>query len=115
MDCLFSGKMRLADLVSANGNLILMLPRSGIPLGFGDSRVSEVCARYAIPEDFFLLIANVYTFGHYIPDQDQIGSTDMQRLVPYLQASHDYYLHSRLKHIGSHLEDLARAVDHKHG
>ena len=53
---LFTENMKLADLISANHNLILMLPRLGIPLGFGDRSVARVCHMYDVPVDFFLLV-----------------------------------------------------------
>ncbi|MDR0743698.1 MAG: hemerythrin domain-containing protein [Tannerella sp.] len=112
---LFSGKMKLADLISANHNLILMLPRFGIPFGFGDKSVAEVCTKYNIPADFFLLICNVYSFDSYIPDGKKVVSTDMRRLIPYLMASHNYYLKERLPHIEQHLNRIADHMDEKYG
>lgn len=112
---LFSGKMKLADLISANHRLILMLPRFGIPLGFGDKRVTEVCAKYGVPADFFLLICNVYSFDSYLPDEKEVVSTDMSRLVPYLMASHNYYLKERLPHIEQHLNRIADHMNEKYG
>ena len=64
---LFSEKMKLADLISVNHNLILMLPRFGIPLGFGDRSVEEICYMNNVPVDFFLLVCNVYAFDSYLP------------------------------------------------
>ncbi|MDR1096938.1 MAG: hemerythrin domain-containing protein [Tannerella sp.] len=112
---LFSGKMKLADLISANHSLILMLPRFGIPLGFGDRRVTEVCARYSVPADFFLLICNVYSFDSFLPDEKDVISTDMSPLVPYLMASHKYYLNERLPHIEQHLNRIADHMNDKYG
>jgi regulator of cell morphogenesis and NO signaling len=107
--------MKLAALISANHNLILMLSRFGIPLGFGDRSVAEVCAKYDIPADFFLLICNVYSFDAYIPDEKDVVATDMRLLVPYLRASHRYYLSERLPHIEQHLNRIADSIDGKYG
>jgi regulator of cell morphogenesis and NO signaling len=112
---LFSEKMKLADLISANHNLILMLPRFGIPFGFGDKRVVEVCAKYNVPADFFLLICNVYSFDSYIPGEKDVVATDMRLLIPYLRASHKYYLNERLPHIEQHLNRIADNIDGKYG
>ena len=84
---IFSARMRLSDLISANHNLILMLPRLGISLGFGDKSVQEVCEQYHLPVDFFMLICNVYTFAQYSPSADEISQTDMSPLLPYLRSS----------------------------
>jgi regulator of cell morphogenesis and NO signaling len=112
---LFSGKMKLAGLISANHSLILMLPRFGIPLGFGDKSVADVCAKYNIPVDFFLLICNVYSFDSYIPDEKDVVTMDMRLLIPYLMASHRYYLNERLPHIEHHLNRIADNIDGKYG
>lgn len=111
----FSAKMRLSDLLTANHNLILMLPRFGISLGFGDKSVQEVCEMYHLPVDFFTLICNVYTFEHYQPSQAEIRQTDMTPLLPYLKASHRYYLQERLEHIDSHVHLLASSLEDKFG
>ena len=58
----------MADVVAANHTLILAMPRFGIPLGFGDRSVQEICEQYGLPVDFVLLIFNVYTFDDYLPD-----------------------------------------------
>jgi regulator of cell morphogenesis and NO signaling len=107
--------MKLSELIQANHNLILMLPRFGISLGFGDKSVSAVCVGNNIPVDFFLLICNVYSFDAYLPDINKINSTDMRLLLPYLRASHKYYLNSRLPHIEKHLNRIAENADSKYG
>jgi len=107
--------MKLADLIQANHNLILMLPRFGITLGFGDKSVAEVCSRNSVAVDFFLLICNVYSFNSYLPDVKTINATDMMPLLPYLRASHSYYLNERLPHIEKHLNRIADKADHKYG
>lgn len=112
---IFSARMRLSDLISANHNLILMLPRLGISLGFGDKSVQEVCEQYHLPVDFFMLICNVYTFAQYSPSDDEISQTDMSPLLPYLRASHQYYLQGRLEHIDQHVHLLAASLEEKFG
>lgn len=112
---LFSEKMKLADLIAANHNLILMLPRFGIPLGFGDKSVAELCALNSVPADFFLLICNVYSFDSYLPEYKTVISTDMRFLLPYLRASHKYYIIERLPHIEQHLNRIADSAGEKYG
>lgn len=112
---MFTEKMKLADVILTNHSLIFMLPRLGIPLGFGDKRVAEVCAKYDVPVDFFLLVCNVYTFDTYLPARKDIIATDMRLLVPYLKASHDFYLKERLPHIGEHLNRIVDEAGQKYG
>jgi regulator of cell morphogenesis and NO signaling len=111
----FSENMKLADLISENYNLILMLPRFGIPLGFGDKSVADICKNHHIPVDFFLLVCNIYSFEHFIPDKMLISSIDMNFLLPYLLASHRYYKEELIPHIENHLQHLIEKSEAKYG
>lgn len=107
---IFTDNMKLADLIAANHNLILMLPRFGIPLGFGEKSVAEVCRLHHVPADFLLLICNAYTFDNFLPDNELLSHTDMRPLSSYLQASHRYYLNDRIPHIDNHLHHVADKI-----
>jgi len=112
---LFTKKMKLADMISVNHYLVFTLPRLGIPLGFGDKSVAEVCAKYNVPVDFFLLVCNVYTFDSYVPEKSDVVVADMRMLLPYLQASHNTYLREKLPHIEEHLSRIADKAGTKYG
>lgn len=114
-DKLFTPRMKLADLIKANHNIMLLLPRFGIPLGFGEKSVREVCTAHNVPVDFMLLICNVYTFDDYLLDIKQLAATDMRPLVHYLKESHKYYTLERLPHIEAHLHHIADRVEGKYG
>lgn len=105
----------MADVVAANYSLILVMPRLGIPLGFGERSVQEVCAQYGLPSDFVLLVFNVYTFNDYLPDEHTFENIDLHLLVPYLLASHRYYLNERLPHIERHLMHVAAHAGDRYG
>ncbi len=109
----FTENMKLADIITANYSLVLMLPRFNISLGFGEKSVKEICERNGISVHFFLLICNVYTFDNYTPDNTSF--TEMDFLVPYLSASHHYYMQERLPHIEHHLNKIADNIDEKYG
>lgn len=109
----FTENMKLADIITANYSLVLMLPRFNISLGFGEKSVKEICERNGISVHFFLLICNVYTFDNYTPDNTSF--TEMDFLVPYLSASHHYYIQERLPHIEHHLNKIADNIDEKYG
>lgn len=107
--------MKLADIITANHNIILLLPRFGIPLGFGDKSVREVCTANNVPVDFMLLICNVYTFDDYLPDIESLAATDMRPLLKYLEESHSYYTNERLPHIEAHLHHIADRIGQRYG
>lgn len=102
--------MKMADMVAANYDLILMLPRFGIPLGFGDKSVKEVCRAYGVDENFFLMVCNIYTFDDYRPDAEEVSAIDSRLVVEHLRASHSYYIDERLPHLERHLDHIADSV-----
>ena len=85
---IFHADIKLADMLNINPQLILMLPRFNIGLGFGEKRVEEVCQQNNVPVNLFLLLCNVYTFDSYIPSQEEINQIDGSILVKYLKESH---------------------------
>lgn len=102
--------MKMADMISSNYDLILMLPRFGIPLGFGDKSVKEVCRDSAVDENFFLTVCNIYSFDDYRPDTEDVAAIDTRLVVDHLRASHRYYIDERLPHLQHHLDHIADRV-----
>ena len=111
---LYTPKMKLADIISSNPSLVLILQRFRIELGFGEKSVAEICRANGLSEQFFLLICNVYTNDRYLPSMEELQGTDMSSLVPYLIASHSYYLDERIPHIERHLDRIAEACPQNH-
>ena len=104
---LFNENMKMANLILVKPILILLLPRFGVPLGFGDKSVKELCDEHGIAVDFFLIVCNIYSFDNYMPSQDKVESTDMSMLCRYLEESHRYYLDQRLPHIANHINRIS--------
>lgn len=115
MQKIFSENMKMADLVLGNSKLLLMFPRFGMNLGFGDHSIAEVCAMNNVSAPFFLMICNVYCNNDYTPSQEDIASVDLKALINYLLESHKYYLHERLPHIEEHLDHIINACIPKYG
>ena len=107
---IFTGRMKMADMISANYDLILMLPRFGLSLGFGDKSVREVCRECGVDEAFFLTVCNIYTFDDFRPDREEISEIDSRIVVDHLHASHRYYIDERLPHLQRHLDHIADSV-----
>lgn len=103
---MFTANMKLADLLFANYNLIYILSRFGIKLGFGEKTVEEICRKYGISPSLLLMVANVSTFNDYIPEKEDINELNVEELIDYLHASHTYYLEDRMKNIEMELSGL---------
>lgn len=115
MKNIFSENMKMADLVLGNSKILLMFPRFGMDLGFGDHSIAEVCAMNNVSAPFFLMICNVYCNNDYTPSPDDIAAVDLKALVNYLLESHKYYLNERLPHIEEHLDHIIKACNPKYG
>jgi regulator of cell morphogenesis and NO signaling len=115
MQKIFSETAKMADLVLGNSKLLLMFPRFGMDLGFGDHSIAEVCAMNHVSTPFFLMICNVYCNDDYTPSPDDIASVDLKALINYLLESHKYYLNERLPHIEEHLDHIIKACNPKYG
>lgn len=112
---LYNESDNLSALVTAQPDLLLTLSHFGIPLGFGDKSIGEVCRKNGVDPQFFLLICQVYSNDSYLPSHAILMNTPMQGLVPYLLRSHDYYLNRRLPHIGHHLDKIAAMLPQRAG
>lgn len=102
-DLLWHG-MKMADLMNRDFALSGVLERMGLPYGFGDETVSEVCSRAGIASASFLLICNVYLSEDYAPTREVLDQIDLRDILRYLRLSHTYYE-------GCAVQSLSRALD----
>lgn len=100
--------MKLADLIEFDYGLLTVLSRLGIPLGFGEACVGDVCTRHGISVDLFLLICRIYSSGTSVFPLDRISADDLDAILRYLHASHLYYLRVTLPRLDA---KMARMVD----
>lgn len=105
----------MAEMIASNYDLILMLPRFGITLGFGDKTVREVCREAGVDENLFLTVCNIYSFDDFQPDDEEIAGLEKRQIVEHLQSSHRYYLEERLPHLQHHLDRVAEGAGNNSG
>ena len=111
----FSKDAKLAELLAGNRSLLPLLTRFGIGLGFGDRSVEEVCRMNKVSADLFLIICEIYTDNGFKPVPSELRHIDMSGLLPYLKASHQYYLDERFPHLEEHLQRIIEACGPKYG
>ena len=105
----FSGKDNLVDLIEENYNLLPVLSRFNVPLGFQNKRIDEVCRENNIDADVFLFIVNFILSGKL--DADKLASVSPLAIVDFLHNSHDYFLRYKFPHIR---RNLLAALDDCH-
>ena len=85
---LLSPSMKMADLMNQRFCLLGVLTRMGIPFGFGDETVEEVCRKQGIDPETFLLISAVYAIDGYMPTKEKLEKADLRDVLKYLRLSH---------------------------
>lgn len=111
----YTSDMKMADLINSDYTLLLLLPRFGMELGFGEQTVLKYCREHAISAEFFLMICNIYSFENYLPDDQEIEMLDVDQLIAYLKKSHYDYLFNRLHAIDTQLQLMNRETEKIHG
>lgn len=98
---------RMALLIDNCPEVLEVLGRFGIPLGFGEKTVSELCMAQGVDCYTFLCVVN-YTLNN-VGDVD-VPRLDVATLMRYLRASHAYYLQFLLPFIR---EQLTSCLDNE--
>lgn len=103
----FSPSDSVVSLIEADYNIVPLLSRFSIPLGFGDKSIAEVCGEAGIDMEIFLLIVN-FTLTGQITDA---RAEHLPGIVDFLYNSHSYFLSYKLPHIRT---NLLAALDAHH-
>jgi len=90
--------MKLADVLHHDHNLIPVISRFGIKLGFGENTIEEICATQQLDTDFLLTILNTFHDPRYFADR-HLKSFPVGLLISYLKETHKNYLNERLPYI----------------
>ena len=111
---LFSPSMKMADLMNVRPSLPGVLTRMGIPFGFGDETVEEVCRRQGIDPETFLLICCAHAVDGYVPPKERLRKADLRDVLKYLRLSHTYYMEVAMKELTEALVRLTEPCGEKH-
>ena len=99
MTAQFSPSDTVEGLIDADYDIIPLLSRFSIPLGFGSKSIAEVCGEAGIDTDVFLLIVNFTLTGRIAP----LSTAYVPGIVDFLLNSHSYFLSYKLPHIRANL------------
>ena len=110
-ETIYNKRMKVADLLANDGSLLSILQRLDIKLGFGEATVAELCARYNISAELFLIICNIYSFGDYRPEVETLDKNDIRSITTYLRASHRYYTGISFPNIHASIHKLVDSLD----
>lgn len=93
---LFTVNTRLCDVISDNYALLLIITRYGIPLGFGERTIGQVCQECNVDSTTLLLLLNCSQSQVIRPSLEQLSRIRVESLLDYLSNSHIYFLDYRL-------------------
>ena len=108
---IYCKRMKVADLLASDNSLLSILQRLDIKLGFGEATISELCSRYGISEELFLMICNIYSFHEYQPHINSLDKNDIKSITTYLRASHRYYTTVCFPVIHEGIHTLVKGLD----
>ena len=111
---LISPSMKMAEMMNVSPALPGVLTRMGIPFGFGDGTVEEVCRREGIDPETFLLICSVYAGDGSVPAKERVRKADLKDVLKYLRRSHAYYTEVAMKDLTAALVSLTEPCDERH-
>ena len=97
--------MRMADLIDANPNLLLMLQHFNIDFRVSDQTVLQLCNDKGISENLFMSIANLYN-GFGSKGDQPFTREDLLQVIEFLKSSHHYYRSDKYPQISSYIRQL---------
>ncbi|WP_329903217.1 hemerythrin domain-containing protein [Porphyromonas pogonae] len=101
----------MSDLICDNYGLLLVITRFGIPLGFGDSNLEQVCQKHNVDKNTLLLVLNTLINTHDKPSNEQLKKISLSSLIEYLRNSHSFFLDFRLPYLREQLLDAINKTD----
>ena len=104
---LYSLTDKMSDLICDNYTLLQVMSRFGLPLGFGDLTVEEVCHSRQVDVGTFLSVVNFINKGHS-RSYAIIDGISIRSLMAYLKNAHHYFLDFQLPNIR---RNLLEAID----
>ena len=104
------GDLRLIDVINSNERLLLIIERLGIPLGFGDKTIIEVCNEYNLNPSLVLIVMNIFNNNLY-PTEGLLSETMIPALIEYLKNGHRYYLAEKLPFISEMIDRFIENTD----
>jgi len=97
---------RMISLIADDYRLIQVMSRFGIPMGFGDKSVAEVCTDAGVDADTFLTVVNFMING--FNSFNSTSEISIDSLLLFLRQSHVYFLEYCLPAIRRKLLDSIR-------
>jgi len=100
----YSAVQKMNDLINEEPSLLLVVSRFGLPLGFQNKTVQEVCELHEVDTYTFLSVVNFLSEENYEMDNDY-DKMQISCLIDFLKNGHQYFMNFRLPAIRAKLID----------
>ena len=110
-EIIYTGKMKAAELITADWNLLAVIERFDIKLGFGEATVAELCSKYGISTELFLMICNICSSNGYRPNAGTLGKDDIPHILSYLRTSHRHYINRSFPQLHNNIHIMMDEYD----
>lgn len=104
-------EVKVAELVSENSNILLMLEHFGIGPAFHEKNLEQISREFNINLHLLTAFAGIFITGQ-LSGTEKIGMSDIPSIISYLQSGHSYYLDEKLPVIRQLIHDMAALNDH---
>lgn len=98
----FTENSKLGDVLTEHYQILLLLSRFGISLGFGDKTVKAVCDDNGVDCRTFLAVCNYVASG----DSSYYHDIDIKSMMRFLRLAHKYYLEFLLPELRAKLVNI---------
>lgn len=102
----FTENSKLGDVLTEHYQILLLLSRFGISLGFGDKTVKAVCADNGVDCKTFLAVCNYVATG----DSSLYHDVDIRSMLSFLRLAHKYYLEFLLPELREKLVHIVASL-----
>lgn len=99
----------MASLIENNYQLLPVISRFGISLGFKDKTVREICEKEKINMEFFLAIVNTYNNNEFYVEKELVNF-QASLIIDYLEKTHQYYLNFIIPKLDSLLDKVIKSA-----
>lgn len=105
-----NGEMKMVDVIQKDIQLLAVIQRLNIPLGFREKSIKEVCEENDVDVQFFLNLANAFHDKDYFK-VEYFKDFPVTWLIDYLQNAHKCYIEYRIPEIERQIILLEKQVD----
>ena len=105
-------EMKMVDVVQKDIQLLAVIQRLEIPLGFREKSVKEVCEENNVDVEFFLQLANSFHDKDYF-ERKQFDKFPVEWIINYLRNAHRCYIDFRIPEIERQIVNFEKIADKK--